>query len=534
MGVVIQCEDLHEARTVALKSFRPELLTRSFSRKRFLQEASNWILLGSHPNIVRAHQLEIIGSPPQPYLVLEWVTGHIPDHDAALSTLLRERKRRPLPFKKSLRIALGIVQGMKYAAKQIPGFVHRDLKPANILIDEEWQVKVTDFGIAQSVAPNNTGQSNLALSDNSKNSLFIGTPGYAAPELANYCGPVDQRADIFSFGCVLYEMLTGTRLIPGSSLEAVVTSNRAGETREIPDALPECIRNLIISSTRKDVEMRYSDWGDLEQAISSCYMELSGHTPPFIAEEEKNIDQGNVGNGRSYLLIGRSYLSLGFYAEAIDSFNMAMKQAENVNDRLLQSEILHSMGAVHLNSGNLAAAESSLLDALSIAQEMGDMPTEVDALSTLGSLYATQSSYTLSFQHLNSALEKARQLESTEAEMVVLGNLASTYGRSGDPEKAIEKFLDLLQKCIETEDEVLHSRTLASLGVAYYDAGNYSKAIENLNLAQDIYLHHGDDPGRLHVLEHLWMASRASGQLEDADSYRQKYEQLASHIGKSS
>jgi len=532
MGLVIRCSDKDHDRTVALKSYKPEVLANSYSRKRFLEEASTWILLGDHPNIVRAHHVELIGSPPQPYLVLEWVEGRIPDEDPSLTTLLNFRKRRPLPFIRTLGIAIDICSGIQHAAQCIPGFVHRDLKCANILICTDWTAKVTDFGISLSVDDLEAHARSASLPDAISRKGFPGTPGYVAPEQLAGTGTVDQRADIYSFGCILYEMLTGIRFIPGNDLETLIANNREGVTRKIPDALPNVLQELVRFCTDQDLENRCQSWETLAEMLTACYQELAGVAPSKRESSHEETTRFTVEKARSYLAIGRAYYDLGYPGEAIENLNSARVNAEGCQDSQVESEILYLLGASHLDAGNYREAELLLGEAVSIASAIGNNEQIVLAHSMLGALETRRGNHHGAIDHLQGALEQARQHDLGDAEMAALGNLGSAYGQAGEPDKARDCFHDLLDWCQENGDEALRSKTLASLGVAHYDLGEYAQAIEYLDQAREICRRHGDDPGCLHVLEHLVKVYTALQRDDEAARYRDEYRRLASQLGR--
>ncbi len=198
MGEVFLAQDSILNRNVALK-FLPEDLSRNpESLARFEREAR---LLGSlnHANIATVHGLE--QSEGKRFLVMELVGGE---------TLAQRIERGALPLKEALEICRQIAEGLEAAHEK--NVIHRDLKPANVKITGEGKVKVLDFGLAKALetAPGPGEGETLTLSDATRQGTILGTMPYMSPEQA--CGkPLDQRTDIWSFGCVMYEALTGTR-----------------------------------------------------------------------------------------------------------------------------------------------------------------------------------------------------------------------------------------------------------------------------------------------------------------------------------
>ena len=226
MGVVYFALDHgNDGRPVALKTFRSELLPDRAARDRFLREGTAWIELGSHPHIVRCYKVEYID--PTAFLVLELIAKEQSMPDASLRSWLIPG--RPLPIDQALLFALQIARGMQYATEKIPGFVHRDLKPENILVGADTlagtninRLRVTDFGLVKTTEnPDTSGMKDNR--DNLKPSQVqftrgAGTPLYMAPE--QWMGkPVGPFTDIYAFGCILQEILTGQYAAYGNTLD---------------------------------------------------------------------------------------------------------------------------------------------------------------------------------------------------------------------------------------------------------------------------------------------------------------------------
>ena len=240
MGEVYRARDTRLGRDVAIKTSKEQ-----FS-ERFEREARAVAAL-NHPNIC---QLYDVGPN---YLVMELVEG--------------ETLQGPLPLDAALDYARQIAEALEAAHEK--GIVHRDLKPANIKITPQGVVKVLDFGLA-SIA-----QASAAASGDAANSptltisptiagMILGTAAYMSPEQARG-KPVDKRADIWAFGCVFYEMLTGRQLFQGSDVSELL----AAVIKDQPDlsALPVELRPVIEKCLRKDPRTRWRDIGDVRIAL---------------------------------------------------------------------------------------------------------------------------------------------------------------------------------------------------------------------------------------------------------------------------
>jgi serine/threonine protein kinase len=255
MGEVWRARDQRLQRTVAVKILPADVSGDPSRRARFEQEAHALAAL-NHPNIVAIY--DVGRDDGRAYLVSELVEGE------SLRAIL---DRGPLPGRKAIEIAGQIADGM--AAAHALGIVHRDLKPENIMVTRSGQVKILDFGLAKQ-APTTSGEntSTMALS---QPGTVLGTAGYMSPEQVR-ADAVDARSDIFSFGAVLYEMLTGHRAFQASTsvetMHAVLNLDPPefdGELGKLPPALSTIVRRCL----EKRPEQRFQSAADLAFALRS-------------------------------------------------------------------------------------------------------------------------------------------------------------------------------------------------------------------------------------------------------------------------
>jgi serine/threonine protein kinase len=305
MGEVYRARDPRLHREVAVKVLPPAWVTDPQRLARFEREARVLAAL-NHPNIAAIYGFEAAspeGGSPGPALILELVEGE------TLGECIALRSREPnnmaltagaapqpasvhrsspgLETSAALLIARQIAEALDAAHKK--GIVHRDLKPANVKIGPDGTVKVLDFGLA--TAPMDTVDAdptrNLRISTGDAQEGFIaGTAGYMSPEQA--CGEaVDRRADIWAFGCVLYEMLTGRALCAAGALsDAFAAASECGpDWRALPDDTPEEIRRLLIRTLARDPEQRLGDIGDARRTIDA---ELAQRGQPGKATQQQN------------------------------------------------------------------------------------------------------------------------------------------------------------------------------------------------------------------------------------------------------
>jgi serine/threonine protein kinase/Tol biopolymer transport system component len=246
VGVVYLAHDTKLDRQVAIKSLPVELLENSRVRSRFSREAKVLASL-NHPNIATIYE-ELKEEEGVGYLVLEYVPGQ---------TLTKRITRGPLKLQEALTIALQIAEAV--AAAHEHDVIHRDLKPGNIKITPEGKVKVLDFGLAKALGGEALDQQTTVTEPG----RVIGTPAYMSPEQARG-KPTDKRSDIWSFGCVLYEMLTATVPFEGETISDTLANILQTEPdwQALPQTTPANIQVLLRRCLEKDPRRRLRDIGD--------------------------------------------------------------------------------------------------------------------------------------------------------------------------------------------------------------------------------------------------------------------------------
>src|SRR5215469_13318984 len=258
MGEVYRAKDTKLKRDVALKVLPAVFASDADRMARFQREAEVLASL-NHPNIAQIYGVE------ERALVMELVEGESP--------------RGPMPFAEAWKVALQIAAGLEYAHEK--GIVHRDLKPANVKVTADGVVKLLDFGLAKAF----TGPT--AVSGNLENSptltlgatqlgVILGTAAYMAPEQAKGKA-VDKRADIWSFGVVLYELFTGERLFSGDD----VSDTLADVLKKQPklDRVPVLARRLLRECLEKDPKDRLRDIGDAKRLVDPSSPQIAAPRP---------------------------------------------------------------------------------------------------------------------------------------------------------------------------------------------------------------------------------------------------------------
>jgi WD40 repeat protein len=257
MGEVYRARDTRLGREVALKVL-PARFAESPARLARLEREARLLAALNHPHIATLYGFEESGGTPA--LVMELVEG---------ATLAARLERGPLPLGEGLELARQIAEALEAAHEK--GILHRDLKPANVRLTGKGQVKLLDFGLAKALQPVAGDEvpahppSTLTTEESpaSPGTGVAGTAPYMSPEQARG-EEVDRRSDLWAFGCVLYEMLTGRRAFPGRSFAEVVATvlDREPEWGALPAGTPPAVVTLLERCLRKGREERLRDAGD--------------------------------------------------------------------------------------------------------------------------------------------------------------------------------------------------------------------------------------------------------------------------------
>jgi len=506
MGIVYICYD-HEFKVpVALKTFQDKYFRERAAIDRFKWEAEAWVRLEKHYNIVQARYVDEIGG--RPYIFMEYVVGD-EQYGADLSGWIRrgglKKEGRPdIPL--ILNFALQFCHGMIHAEGKFremgKPFVHRDVTPRNIMVTKDRVVKVTDFGLVKAFAEMEQDIPSITVGDESHRRLSLtksgdifGTPPYMSPEQCRGEKDIDTRADIYSFGCVLYEMLTGRHVFDAQMPDEFINHHLNTIPRS-PDAHRELDR-VVLKCLEKERAKRYRDFGELEKNLSHLYYELTGEAvePPGIIEMEaselsnKGISLANLGLhkeaidcwqqalrldpnfAKAHNNLGFAYTKQGRLDEAIGEFKEALKL--NPNDAVAHN----NLGVAYKDQGRLDEAIGESQEALRLN------PNYAEAHNNLGIAYAKQWRHDEAIREFREALRLNPNL------VEVHNNLGNAYNDQGRHDEAIGEYQEVLR--LNPNDAEAH----CNLGNAYGDLGRHDEAIGeyqealrlDLNLAEAHY-----------------------------------------------
>jgi serine/threonine protein kinase len=250
MGEVYLCADPALGRQVAIKILPANLVSDEKMRGRFLNEARAVAGI-NHPNVITIHDVGVTSDHDEGvptgllYLVLEYLEG------LAVDEIMEKRR---LSVDECLDIGIQVLDGLKAAHQK--RILHRDITPANVMIEPDGRVKILDFGLSKllqagakdtSTAPRQTGDG-----------MIVGTLDYLSPEQA-LGNPLDERSDLFSFGIVFYQMLTGAHPFSGKSITQMVARMMSQEPHPILESagVPEVLRQILVRALKKSADERY-------------------------------------------------------------------------------------------------------------------------------------------------------------------------------------------------------------------------------------------------------------------------------------
>jgi serine/threonine protein kinase/Tfp pilus assembly protein PilF len=263
MGVVLKSEDIKLKRYVALKFLPPEFMFSPEARNRFIREAQAAASL-DHPNICTVYEAE--EQEGQVYIAMAYIDGR---------TLKERIAQKAISFDEAKNIAAQVAEGLEEAHRK--GIIHRDIKPANIMLTDKGQIKIMDFGLAKLES----------AGDITKTSAVIGTVAYMSPEQA-LGKKIDARTDIWSFGCLLYEMLAGQGPFQAGHEQAVfhaIVNSDPQSISTLRDGVPNQLEKILEKCLQKDPRNRYSNTSSLIEDLKTVNVQNIAIAPSFPTQK---------------------------------------------------------------------------------------------------------------------------------------------------------------------------------------------------------------------------------------------------------
>lgn len=436
---------------------------------RFEREAETWLSLEKHANLIYAHSVLRIGG--RLYLLIEYAAG---------SDLWRKLKQGPLPVAAALRYAIHLCDGMSYAVQVLPGFVHGDLKPNNCLLTKDDVLKISDFGQAAAAEP----QASLAewridkgaeKSDGSTPGIKrwrFGTPAYMAPEQFDATHHLDGRSDVYAFGVILFEMLTGQRPFTGTTHPECYKQHfllAPPDPRTLRADIPEPVAAFILNCLAKSPAERPADFGVIGRKLrvhyeEMCHADIPRPLPAALSAQDL-IERGEA------------LLALGRYAEAQTQINR------------WQANMLQSSGAWSLKGCALAAEGDDA------ALACFDRALALDAHSALiwhhkGAALAQRASFDEAVACFDRALRLDRKLGCAWL------SKGQALIKAGQHEAALE----CLRVAVQLDEQ--NAESYNSLGLVYSGLGQGAEALKAHERASQLnpyYADAFDSLGELHL-----------------------------------
>jgi serine/threonine protein kinase/Tfp pilus assembly protein PilF len=482
MGEVYLAEDTKLHRRVAIKFLPADSSTDEQANKRLLREAQAAAKL-DHPNICAVH--EVAEEDDRSFIVMAYVEGE---------TLDVRMKRKPLELAESLAIATQVADAL--AEAHAHGIIHRDIKPSNIIITTRGQAKVMDFGLAKLVLQSAESEAETQSLLTTPGTI-IGTMPYMSPEQVRG-EKLDERSDIFSFGAVLYEMLTGRRPFAAKGGVATISAILSVDPPSLKDACPEAsdeFERIVTKCLEKDRQRRYQSIrevaSDLEAVRRNCD---SGIAPSRSSERvtavitpvltDKNATRRALFGPRlgwtfAIVVIVLIAIAGGYELFKKKSGTLPPGSVRDVNSAAYD---YYLRGKLNAGSENPQKNESAIKI---LEQVIKSDPGFAPAYAELARAYAVKANFfapsaekkTL-YDEANVAVEKSLALDPNLAEgHFVRGDLLWTPANRFPHEQAIQSYKRAIE--LDPNLEGAHHQ----LGVAYYHIGLLDKGEEEIKKA---------------------------------------------------
>jgi tetratricopeptide (TPR) repeat protein/tRNA A-37 threonylcarbamoyl transferase component Bud32 len=500
MGVVYKARDTHLDRFVAIKILPPEKVSDPQRKARFVQEAKAASAL-NHPNIV--HIYDIGTDAGVEFIAMEYVAGK------ALDQLI---PRKGMRLNEALRIAAQVADAMARAHQA--GIVHRDLKPSNLMVDEHGAVKIVDFGLAKltETAETDGDAATRTVLARTEEGTIVGTAAYMSPEQAEG-RELDGRSDIFSFGAVLYEMVTGRRAFSGDTAIATLATVIKEHPTPVSELAPETPRDfekLITRCLQKQPDRRWQSMADLHVALGELREESDSGAGRAVSSPAKGGSRwrwvalallplviagawllwryGTREAPPKRILTTRDVLVLADFANSTGDpvFDGTLREA--LSSRIENSSMLRVMspGQVRVILADMKRPPDAPISA-ALASEIciraREKATLAGSIAALGSMYAI----TLTATNCQTGETLATQLVEAQGKEQVLGALARAV--DGIRETLGESLPNIQRTLAEASVSVggttasLEAYQAFAMGLTQVSLGRYAAAIPHFDRA---------------------------------------------------
>ena len=534
MGVVYFAIDHKlDGLPVALKTFHRELLKERKVRDQFLKEATVWLELGNHPHIVEAYNIERIEGRGEVFIAAELIGPETGKKDASLRSWIQPGG---MDWEQAVLFGLQIVWGMQHAVTVHPGLVHRDLKPENILVGWDQlegthinRLRVTDFGLIGGLVGNEGGvaqneDSQVGLLEQRSQSMggIAGTPAYMSPE--QWLGKkLDCRSDIYAWGLIMAELLTGQRIAQGENVEKLQNVHLGGIKLRLPKNIPAALTQLIEQSVAQSVHFRQTDWNMIEEQIRMAWKGNGNNVLPKVQGGKKESREQRRRQMVSYNTIGSSYSDIGKYDVALQYYEKALDSVHDLGDQLNEGVVLGNMGDMYRHLGQYKQALNCFEKKLAIARALGNRRGEGNALGHIGNIYRDIGQYVSALSYYEQQLAIAHDLGDQHNECIVLGNLGDLHRNTGDHKQALDYCEQHLIAARNLKNQAEEARALDNLGAVHGNIGNYTRALQYHEQALTISRELSDRAGEGRGLGNIGIVYEATGKYEKALECQEQY-----------
>ncbi|MFC1587932.1 tetratricopeptide repeat protein [Planctomycetota bacterium] len=555
MGVVHKATDLATNNIVVIKSLLPQVAQIDEYKQRFIREAEEWVALGAHPNIVRAHTAHEIEYLPR--LILEFIDGK------SLYDIIYDEGLPPL--EQALDIAIQMCWGVTYAHDR--GVTHRDLKPDNIMVSAGGVVKVTDFGLVKRMfekGDNLVSQGEeLPPLQTLMTQGILGTPEYIAPE--QWQGDASQSSDIYSFGIILYELFCGQRPFDYSHLKGHerITAYQTAHYQEEPPAprtvaenLPPPIETLIRMCLEKEPGNRPKSFRQITMKINTIAKQIIGQSfrkapQPEELTRHEILDQANgylrLGVGCSFrsdferaldlldkaLVIfnklnyqkgignycrirGNIYLYIGNYDQAMKMYQKSLDIFEILSDQEGISKACNNIGMIFSRQNNYDRAMEIYHKSLEIAEGFDDQLSISYCCLNIGIIFLNQGNNDRAMEMFQRSLEISEVLGNQEIAGKASNNIGMLLWQQGDNDRAMEMYQKSLQISEALGDQVSKSSSQLNMGIIFMNQGLHGQAMEMFQESQKISSTLGDQTSLCFCSNNMGMVYMKQGNCSQA------------------
>jgi len=443
---------------------------------------------------------------------------------------------------------------MLWATSRVPGLVHRDLKPENVLVGRDYRARVTDFGL---VSLRGSGASGAC-----------GTPAYMAPE--QWDGLADVRSDLYAFGLIVLELLTGSTGVRGSSVSELEAAHRAGAAlhhAQTSPLLPLSLRTLLLSAVQPDPSHRPPDWHVIEDVLGQAWAHETGSPPPALPPAADEPRERRILDGWSNNALANALSDLGHLGEAVDGYRAVVLSARKEGDAALEAAALGNLGQTLVATGDLEEALKAIDASLVLKRASGDVLGEANSLNNRGNLLARRNrpldalaDYDAAAALLGSlgrtadqaaarfntvpvlaqlgrgaqALEAARECRSAfraagdlRAEGAALGTIGQILRRKGAHDESYRCSQEAIECFRAAADRLGEARELSFQGHTLRAMNRMAESLERFQLSLRLSNEIGD---KLLTASNLYALAQMTPQLPQFASLGREYAQLAAAV----